>query len=113
MRIDQINSDVHVGELYGKVSATGLPSTVYHVLAVNKQGILLQNMDNPLSQFETTQAKLKQSGYIKLSETPYVNLAVSQKRKTKSTTLKRCPYTFDIFANRADYERPHSAPLTP
>lgn len=99
-------TDIHVGELYGKPDATGKTATIYHVLAVHKHGITLQNMDNPLSQFDTTVSKLLQSGYIRLSQTPYVNLQHTGKRKTTTAKLKRCPFTTDIFAQRADSERP-------
>lgn len=99
--------DVHVGELYGKPVASGQTSVIYHVVAVHKQGITLQNMDNPLSQFETTEQKLLQSGYVRLSQTPYVNLAqTNKKRKNLQSKLTRCPFTLDIFADRADCERP-------
>ncbi|MFQ6334126.1 hypothetical protein [Methylophilus sp. 3sh_L] len=98
---------IHVGELYGKPDAAGHIAVLYHVLAIHKQGITLQNMDNPLSQFETTAEKLLQSGYLRLSQTPYVNLQHTGKRKkSASNKLTRCPYTTDIFAERADSERP-------
>lgn len=100
------SADIHVGELYGKPDVSGQTRTIYHVIAVHKQGITLQNMDNPLSQFETTASKLLQSGYVRLSQTPYVNLSHSGKRKNSTTKLKRCPYTLDCFADRADCERP-------
>jgi hypothetical protein len=100
------SSAIHVGELYGKPAMPGQTSVIYHVVAVHKQGITLQNMDNPLSQFETTEKKLLQSGYVRLSQTPYVNLAQTGKRKNLKSNLKRCPYTLDIFADRADCERP-------
>lgn len=101
------SSNVHVGELYGKPVASGQTSVIYHVVAVHKQGITLQNMDNPLSQFETTEQKLRQSGYVRLSQTPYVNLAqTNKKRKNLQSKLTRCPFTLDIFADRADCERP-------
>lgn len=99
--------EIHVGELYGKPDAAGHIAVIYHVLAIHKQGITLQNMDNPLSQFESTTEKLLQSGYSRLSQTPYVNLQQTGKRKkSTSTKLTRCPYTTDIFAERADSERP-------
>lgn len=105
-RMQQDQTDIHVGELYGKPDANGKPATLYHVLAIHKQGITLQNMDNPLSQFETTAEKLLLSGYVRLSQTPYVNLQQSGKKKSQQHKLKRCPYTHDIFADRADCERP-------
>lgn len=101
------SSEIHVGELYGKPTTAGQVGAIYHVIAVHKLGVTLQNMDNPLSQFETTITKLLQSGYIRLSQTPYVNLATVSKRKNNQSKLKRCPYTLDIFADRADCERPH------
>lgn len=99
-------ADIHVGELYGKPDTTGKATIIYHVLAIHKQTVTLQNMDNPLSQFETTAEKLHLSGYVRLSQTPYVNLQHKEKRKTAQQKLKRCPYTMDIFAERADCERP-------
>lgn len=96
---------IHVGELYGKENPNQTIKTVYHVLQVQKNTITLQNIDNPLSQFETTKEKLLTSGYVRLSQTPYVNLA-SSKHKTTKTKIKRCPYTLDIFEARADSERP-------
>ncbi len=104
--IPHSQADIHVGELYGKPAANGQSQTIYHVLDVHKHGITLQNMDNPLSQFETTVEKLMQSGYVRLSQTPYVNLQPSGKRKAIQNKLKRCPFTLDIFAERADCERP-------
>lgn len=100
------SGEIHVGELYGKPAMSSQTSVIYHVIAVHKQGITLQNMDNPLSQFETTEHKLLQSGYVRLSQTPYVNLAQTNKSKNIQSKLKRCPFTLDIFADRADCERP-------
>lgn|GEM_PF-364617 len=100
------SGDIHVGELYGKPAVPGQTSAIYHVVAVHKLGITLQNMDNPLSQFETTASKLLQSGYVRLSQTPYVNLQQAGKRKSAQQKLKRCPFTLDVFAERADCERP-------
>lgn len=100
------NHDVHIGELYRKPTVTGKADKIYHVRAVEKNKITLQNMDQPLSQFETTVEKLLQSGYVKLSETPYINLAAQNSLKAKQNKLKRCPYTQDLFAARADFERP-------
>ncbi|QDC44036.1 hypothetical protein [Methylophilus medardicus] len=104
--MQQDSIQIHVGELYGKPDATGKTGAIYHVLAVHKLGITLQNMDNPLSQFETTATKLLQSGYVRLSQTPYVNLQPTHKKKSAQNKLKRCPFTLDVFAERADCERP-------
>lgn len=110
MQQQKSTTNIHAGELYGKLDIKGRASAIYHVIAVHKQGITLQNMDNPLSQFETTASKLLQSGYVRLSQTPYVNLAQTSKRKNNaSSKLKRCPYTHDFFAERADCERPQAA----
>lgn len=107
------SSDIHVGELYGKPAVSDQTSAIYHVVGVHKLGITLQNMDNPLSQFETTASKLLQSGYVRLSQTPYVNLQQAGKRKAAQLKLKRCPYTTDFFAERADYERPAATTALP
>lgn len=104
--MQQASIEIHVGELYGKPDSSGKPGVIYHVLAISKQGITLQNMDNPLSQFESTAEKLLQSGYVRLSQTPYVNLQQTGKRKSAQHKLKRCPFTLDVFAERADCERP-------
>ncbi len=98
--------NIHVGELYGKADASPASKSVYHVLQVQKNTITLQNIDNPLSQFETTAEKLLTSGYVRLSQTPYINLNTLKHKATK-TKLKRCPYTLDIFEARADSERPN------
>lgn len=97
--------NIHVGELYGKADASPASKSVYHVLQVQKNTVTLQNIDNPMSQFETTAEKLNSAGYVRLSQTPYINLA-NLKNKTAKTKLKRCPYTLDIFEARADSERP-------
>lgn len=101
--------NIHVGELYGKAHASPASKSVYHVLQVQKNTITLQNIDNPLSQFDTTVEKLLTSGYVRLSQTPYINLATLKQKATKNK-LKRCPYTLDIFEARADSERPSVNP---
>lgn len=97
---------VHVGELYAKTESPSANKSVYHVIDVQKNSITLQNVDNPLSQFETTAEKLINAGYARLSQTPYINLNATKNSKTAKTKLKRCPYTLDIFEARADSERP-------
>ena len=52
--------EIHVGEIYGK-QTTG-KFVMYNVLKVTKNVITLQNIDNPLSLFETTAEKLTSSG---------------------------------------------------
>jgi len=80
---------------------------MYNVLKVTKHSITLQNIENPLSLFETTAQKLAASGYIRVSQTPYIDM---QKKNTKQRkTLRkpsRCPYTMDFLENRADNEKP-------
>ena len=43
---------IYTGEIYGKQTANKF--VMYNVLKVNKQVVTLQNIDNPLSLFETT-----------------------------------------------------------
>ena len=62
---------IQVGEIYGKQS-TGKFS-MYNVVKVHKDVITLQNIDNPLSQFETTISKLNQAGYLLVSQKPFIN----------------------------------------
>lgn len=85
---------------------------MYHVLKVSKQSITLQNIDHPQRIFDTTELKMTHSGYIRVSQTPYINLTGS-KAKRKLTTKKpaRCPLTLDFLAERADSERP--VPMLP
>ena len=94
---------VKAGEIYGKHGAHGM--VMYNVLKVTKKSITLQNIDNLLSQFETTADKLEQSGYQRISETPYVDTATSGKKR-KAVKAHRCPYTLDFIEQRADCERP-------
>lgn len=102
--------DIHAGEIYGK--QIGGKFAMYNVLKISKSGILLQNIDNPLSQFETTADKIARSGYIRISQTPFVQLNnASGKRKKATVKPARCPRTIDFLEERADSERP--APLTP
>jgi hypothetical protein len=77
------------------------------VLKVNKQVVTLQNIDNPLSLFETTEQKLASSGYIRVSQTPYIDLnPTTAKRKKAVKKPTRCPLTLDFLEERADSERP-------
>lgn len=102
--------DIHTGEIYGRQTANRF--VMYHVLKVGKNTITLQNIDNPLSQFETTAQKLTSSGYVLISQTPYINTALSGPKKKKAARKPtRCPYTLDFLEDRADSERP--APTLP
>ena len=102
---------VLTGEIYGK--QTSAKFVMYNVLKVSKaksiseQIVTLQNIDNPLSLFETTAQKLASSGYIRISQTPYINIEVSGAKKKKVIKKPtRCPYTLDFLEARADSERP-------
>ena len=63
---------IQTGEIYGKQTAAKL--VMYNVLKVTKakgaidEIITLQNIDNPLSLFETTAQKLASSGYFDFLE---------------------------------------------
>ena len=93
------------GEIYGKQTAAKF--VMYNVLKATKGIITLQNIDNPLSLFETTAQKLVSSGYIRISQTPYINTEItSAKKKKVAKKPARCPYTFDFLEARADSERP-------
>jgi len=97
--------EVHTGEIYGK--QTGIKFVMYNVLKVHKAIITLQNIDNPLSLFETTALKLTSSGYVRISQTPYIDLTASTPKKRKAVKKPaRCPYTLDFLEARADSERP-------
>jgi hypothetical protein len=101
---------VLTGEIYGKQTSSKF--VMYNVLKVSKAVITLQNIDNPLSLFETTAQKLVSSGYIRISQTPYINTEVSGAKKKKAIKKPtRCPYTLDFLEARADSERP--APVLP
>ncbi len=102
--------DIHVGEIYGK-QTTG-KFVMYNVLKVSKRVITLQNIDNPLSLFETNADKLSSSGYIRISQTPYIDLdASTPKRRKAARKPSRCPLTLDFLEDRADSERP--SPIMP
>ncbi|HSR02907.1 MAG TPA: hypothetical protein VLM20_08950 [Methylophilaceae bacterium] len=104
--------NIQIGEIYGKQTSNKL--VMYNVLKVTKAYITLQNIDNPLSLFETTAQKLSTSGYVRISQKPYIEL---EKSKIKSKRYKarkkptRCPYTLDFLESRADSERPQ--PILP
>jgi hypothetical protein len=93
------------GEIYGKQTTTKV--VMYNVLKVSKNIVTLQNIDNPLSLFETTEQKLVSSGYIRISQTPYIDLTAATPKKRKAIKKPtRCPLTFDFLEARADSERP-------
>ena len=97
--------DIQSGEIYGKQTASKF--VMYNVLKVSKNVITLQNIDNPLSFFETTPQKLRSSGYVRISQTPYVDTAVTTLKKRKAVRKpQRCPYTLDFIEQRADNEKP-------
>lgn len=96
---------IQIGEIYGKQTANKF--VMYNVLKVSKQIITLQNIDNPLSLFETTEQKLASLGYIRVSQTPYIDMnATTAKRKKAVKKPTRCPLTLDFLEERADSERP-------
>lgn len=97
--------DIHTGEIYGKQTAAKF--VMYNVLKVSKSVVTLQNIDNPLSLFETTAQKLASSGYVRISQTPYIDLeAATPKRRKAAKKPTRCPLTFDFLEERADSQRP-------
>jgi hypothetical protein len=105
---------VHTGEIYGKQTSNKF--VMYNVLKVAKnkreEVLTLQNIDNPLSLFETTAQKLASSGYVRISQTPYIDLnAATAKKRKAAKKPTRCPLTFDFLEARADSERP--APVLP
>ncbi|MGZ8983994.1 MAG: hypothetical protein ACXW11_08580 [Methylotenera sp.] len=102
--------DIHTGEIYGKQTASKF--VMYNVLKVSKAIVTLQNIDNPLSLFETTPQKLAASGYIRISQTPYIDLvSATPKRRKAARKPTRCPHTYDFLEDRADSQRP--APILP
>lgn len=109
-----VTLQIQTGEIYGKQTAAKL--VMYNVLKVTKtkspsdEIVTLQNIDNPLSLFETTAQKLTSSGYIRISQTPYIDLQASTPKRRKAVKKPtRCPLTFDFLEERADSQRP--APL--
>jgi hypothetical protein len=104
--------DVHTGEVYGKQTSNKF--VMYNVLKVSKTSVTLQNIDNPLSLFETTSQKLSKSGYVRISQTPYIETSktkVKSKRRKAAAKVTRCPFTLDFLEARADSERP--SPILP
>lgn len=108
--------EINTGEIYGKQTASKF--VMYNVLKVSKatrnsqEVVTLQNIDNPLSLFETTAQKLASSGYIRISRTPFIDLnAATPKRRKATQKPHRCPLTYDFLEERADSERP--APILP
>lgn len=108
--------DIHTGEIYGKQTAAKF--VMYNVLKVSKTNsasqeiVTLQNIDNPLSLFETTAQKLASSGYVRISQTPYIDLvSATPKRRKAARKPTRCPLTFDFLEDRADSQRP--VPILP
>jgi hypothetical protein len=100
---------VQAGEIYGKRHGGRL--LMYSVLKVTKKSITLQNINNPLSQFETSAEKLAQSGYERISQTPYIDTSrPGRKRKSGLRRPNRCPYTLDFLEGRADCEKPAHCP---
>ncbi len=106
MTLNVMHSDhVLTGEIYGKQTSSKF--VMYNVLKVNKSVVTLQNIDNPLSLFETTAQKLASSGYVRISQTPYINTQLTGAKKKKvAKKPSRCPYTLDFLEARADSERP-------
>ena len=97
---------VQVGEIYGKQNAGKF--SMYNVIRVQKDIITLENIDNPLSHFETTINKLLHAGYIRISQKPYINLQTKTSKRNKSSKKPlRCPLTLDFIEERADSERPN------
>lgn len=97
--------EVQIGEIYGK--QTSAKFVMYNVLKVSKGIVVLQNIDNPLSLFEITTQKLSNSGYIRISQTPFIDLeATTPKRRKAAKKPTRCPLTFDFLEERADSQRP-------
>ncbi len=104
--------DIQTGEIYGKQTSNKL--VMYNVLKVTKAYITLQNIDNPLSLFETTAQKLSTSGYVRISQKPYIELTKNKLKSKRNKAMQkptRCPYTLDFLESRADSERP--APILP
>lgn len=113
------NQTVLSGEIYAKQTLSKF--VMYNVLKTSSatngkiQTVTLQNIDNPLSLFETTAQKLASAGYVRISQTPYINTTINTainsaisgvKQKKVAKKPLRCPYTLDFLEARADFERP-------
>lgn len=103
--------NIHTGEIYGKQTANKF--VMYNVVKIindkNTKQLLvtLQNIDNPLNFFEATTQKLASTGYIRISQTPFIDLATTTPKRSKAARKpNRCPLTFDFLEARADSERP-------
>ncbi len=97
---------IHTGETWGKRQSSG-NVVVYLVLKIDRKGRLtLQNLKTPTSVFETEAEKLENGGYFRISETPYVDLTASRRKRAHKVKLTRCPRTVDLFEGRADSEFP-------
>lgn len=102
--------DIHTGEIYGRQTSSKF--VMYNVIKVHKGVVTLQNIDNPLSQFDTTEHKLLTAGYVRISQTPFIETgATSAKQRKALRKPTRCPYTLDFLEARADNQRP--APIIP
>jgi len=108
--------NIHTGEIYGKQTANKF--VMYNVVKVSKDKntnqalVTLQNIDNPLSFFEATTQKLAATGYIRISQTPFIDLVpTTANRKKALRKPSRCPLTYDFLEARADSER--HAPILP
>lgn len=77
--------NIQTGEIYGKQTSNQF--VMYSVLKISKSKtplenvVTLQNIDNPLSLFETTAQKLVRSGYIRVSQTPFFNTNLPKSKR--------------------------------
>ncbi len=104
--------EVHIGEVYAKQTTSKL--VMYNVLKVKRSVVTLQNIDNPLSLFDITAQKLSRSGYVRVSQKPYIDTSAKKAKTKRSKALQkptRCPYTLDFVESRSDSERP--GPILP
>ncbi len=108
--------NINQGEIYGKKTTSKF--VMYKVFKVSKakgiseEVVTLQNIDNPLSLFETTGKKLAASGYIRISQTPYIDLvSATPKRRKAAKKPNRFPLTFEFLEERADSKKP--SPILP
>ena len=82
--------EVHIGEVYAKQTTSKL--VMYNVLKVKRSVVTLQNIDNPLSLFDITAQKLSRSGYVRVSQKPYIDTS-AKKAKTKRSKALQKPMT--------------------